>query len=105
MGFGPTLDGVVLGSEVFTVTLGLVLMSSSNCEDSYLKVDVPEIIRVTGAFDNVETKVPNNPDEQTQLNEIALSKLALLLEAKTFDSLISTNDRVLIEFLPRFRIT
>jgi len=38
-------------------------MSSGNCETSSLKVNVPEIIGVTGVSDDVETKVPNNPDE------------------------------------------
>ena len=38
-------------------------MSSCNCGTSYLKEDVPEMIRVTVVSDDVETKVSNKPDE------------------------------------------
>jgi len=63
MGYGSTLDGVVSGIEVSTITLVSVLMSSCNHGTSSLKADVPEIIRVTRVSDDVETKVSNKPDE------------------------------------------
>ena len=41
----------------------------------------------------------------TQLNETVLPGMASFLESKTVDSLVSANDGVLIDFLPRLRIT
>ena len=53
----------LLGIEVSTVTLGLVLMSSCNCGTSSVKADVPEMIGVTVVSDDAETKVSNKLDE------------------------------------------
>ena len=36
-------------------------MSSYNCEASFVKADVPEMIRVTVVTDDVKTKVSNKP--------------------------------------------
>ena len=46
-----------------------------------------------------------NQEISTQLNETVLLRMVLSPESKTVDSLVSTNDEVLIKFLPQLQIT
>ena len=57
--FESALDGASLGIEVFTITLGLVLMSSRNCGTSSIEAGIPEIVGVTRVSEDVETQVSN----------------------------------------------
>jgi len=56
-----TLDGASSVIEVFTITLGSVLMSSCNCGTSFVKVGIPEMVGVTRVLEDVETQVSNKP--------------------------------------------
>ena len=57
------VDGVGLGVEVFTVTLGSVLMSSCDCGTSSIKAWIPEMVGVTVVFEDVGTQVPSKPGD------------------------------------------
>ena len=47
------VDGAGLGLEVFTITLGSVLMSSCGRRTSSIKAGVPEMVGVTGVPEDV----------------------------------------------------
>ena len=57
------VDGADSGIEVFTLTLGSVLLSSSGYGTSSVKAGVPEIFGVTGVSEGVGTLVRTRPGD------------------------------------------
>ena len=59
----PVLDGIGLGIDVFTITVGSVLVSSCNYGTSSVEARIPKIVGVTGVSEDVETQVSNKPGD------------------------------------------
>ena len=67
------LDGAGSGIEVFTVTLGSVLMSSCNYRTSSVEAGIPEMVGITGVSEDVETQVSNKLGNFDPVKQVRLA--------------------------------